>query len=275
MADTLLGCQQHLKKEIKERTNMSITNEKELTGIKKASEAVAYTLKEMRDHVRPGMSTKKLDDFGGKLLKEMGAKSAPYESYGFPGWTCISVNNEFCHGIPSNNVILQEGDLINIDVSAELHGFFSDNGGSFVLGNDKYEYQKLINASKDILHKAIYSIKGGVRISDIGLLIETEAKKRGYKVIKNLTGHGVGRKLHEEPDEIPNFRDKQNTGRFRKNSVVAIETFISTTSTYAETLGDGWTMIGNKGGFMAQHEHTIIVTDGKPVVLTEMNGIWN
>jgi len=275
MADTLLGCQQHLKKEIKERTNMSITNEKELTGIKKASEAVAYTLKEMRDHVRPGMSTKKLDDFGGKLLKEMGAKSAPYESYGFPGWTCISVNNEFCHGIPSNNVILQEGDLINIDVSAELDGFFSDNGGSFVLGNDKYEYQKLINASKDILHKAIYSIKGGVRISDIGLLIETEAKKRGYKVIKNLTGHGVGRKLHEEPDEIPNFRDKQNTGRFRKNSVVAIETFISTTSTYAETLGDGWTMIGNKGGFMAQHEHTIIVTDGKPVVLTEMNGIWN
>ena len=275
MADTLLGCQQHLKKEIKERTNMSITNEKELTGIKKASEAVAYTLKEMRDHVRPGMSTKKLDDFGGKLLKEMGAKSAPYESYSFPGWTCISVNNEFCHGIPSNNVILQEGDLINIDVSAELDGFFSDNGGSFVLGNDKYEYQKLINASKDILHKAIYSIKGGVRISDIGLLIETEAKKRGYKVIKNLTGHGVGRKLHEEPDEIPNFRDKQNTGRFRKNSVVAIETFISTTSTYAETLGDGWTMIGNKGGFMAQHEHTIIVTDGKPVVLTEMNGIWN
>ncbi|MDD4969290.1 MAG: type I methionyl aminopeptidase [Paludibacter sp.] len=254
---------------------MSITNEKELIGIKKASEVVAYTLKKMRNYAKPGMSTQQLDEFGGKLLMEMGAKSAPYESYGFPGWTCISVNNEFCHGIPSNNVILQEGDLINIDVSAELNGFYSDNGDSFVLGSDKYQYQKLINASKDILYKAIYSIKGGVRISDIGLLIETEAKKRGYKVIKNLTGHGVGRKLHEEPDEIPNFKDKQNAGRFRKNSVVAIETFISTTSTYAETLGDGWTMIGSKGGFMAQHEHTIIITDGKPVVLTEMNGIWN
>jgi len=170
---------------------------------------------------------------------------------------------------------LQEGDLINIDVSAELNGYFSDNGGSFVLGSDKYNYQELIDASKDILHKAIYNIKGGVRISDIGLLIETEAKKRGYKVIKNLTGHGVGRKLHEEPEEIPNYKDRQITGRFRKNSVVAIETFISTTSTYAETLVDGWTMIGNKGGFMAQHEHTILVTDGKPIVLTEMNGIWN
>lgn len=254
---------------------MSITKEEELIGIKKASEAVAYTLREMRNYAKPCMTTKELDEFGGKLLLEMGAKSAPYASYGFPGWTCISVNNEFCHGIPSDITILQEGDLINIDVSAELNGFYSDNGGSFVLGSDKYQYQNLVDASKDILYKAIYNIKGGVRISDIGHLIETEAKKRGYKVIKNLTGHGVGRKLHEAPDEIPNFRDKYNTARFRKNSVVAIETFISTTSTYAETLGDGWTMIGNKGGFMAQHEHTIIVTDGKPIILTEMNGIWN
>jgi len=255
---------------------MSITNEQELIGIKKASEAVACTLKEMRNYVKPGMTTKQLDEFGGRLLKEFGAKSAPYVSYGFPGWTCISVNNEFCHGIPSDSRILQDGDLVNIDVSAELNGFFSDNGGSFVLGSDKHQYQDLVNASKDILYKAIHNIKGGVRISDIGLLIETEAKKRGYKVIKNLTGHGVGRKLHEAPDEIPNFRDKQNTGRFRKNSVVAIETFISTTSTYAETFGnDDWTMVGNKGGFMAQHEHTIIVTDGKPIVLTEMNEIWN
>ena len=254
---------------------MSITKEEELIGIKRASEAVASTLKEMRNYVRPGMSTKELDEFGGKLLKDMGAKSAPYVSYSFPGWTCISLNNEFCHGIPSDKRILQEGDLINIDVSAELNGFFSDNGGSFVLGSDTYQYQNLVNASKDILYKAIYNIKGGVRISDIGLLIETEAKKRGYKVIKNLTGHGVGRKLHEAPDEIPNYRDKQNTERFRKNSVVAIETFISTTSTYAETLADGWTMIGNKGGVMAQHEHTILVTDGKPIVLTEMNEIWN
>ena len=254
---------------------MSITKEEELIGIKKASEAVAYTLREMRNYAKPGMTTKELDDFGGKLLMELGAKSAPFVSYGFPGWTCISVNHEFCHGIPSNNRVLQESDLINIDVSAELDGFFSDNGGSFVLGDDKYRYQQLIDASKDILHKAIYNIKGGVRISDIGFIIETEAKKRGYKVVKNLTGHGVGRKLHEAPDEIPNYKDKWNTTRFRKNSVVAIETFISTTSTYAQTLGDGWTMVGNKGGVMAQHEHTILVTDGKPIILTEMNEIWN
>ena len=243
--------------------------------MQKASEAVAYTLKEMRNYAQPGISTKQLDNYGATLLSDFGAKSAPFLTYGFPGWTCISVNHEFCHGIPSENRILQEGDLVNIDVSAELNGFWSDNGGSFVIGEDVHKHQQLIDASKQILHKAIHSIKGGVRVSDIGYLIETEAKKRGYKVIKNLTGHGIGRSLHEEPSEIANYRDSFNLTRFKKNSVVAIETFISTTSTYAETLKDDWTLVGNKGGFMAQHEHTIVVTDERPIILTEMNEIWN
>ena len=254
---------------------MSITKESELVGMQKASEAVAYTLKEMRNYAQPGMTTKELDKYGAAILSGFGAKSAPLLTYGFPGWTCISVNNEFCHGIPSDKRILNEGDLVNIDVSAELNGFWSDNGGSFVLGKDVNGHQKLIDASKQILQKAIYNIKGGVRISDIGHLIETEAKKRGYKVIKNLTGHGIGKSLHEEPGEIANYKDRSNPTRFKKNSVVAIETFISTTSTYTETLSDGWTLVGNKGGFMAQHEHTIVVTDGRPIVLTEMNEIWN
>jgi methionyl aminopeptidase len=254
---------------------MSITREEELIGMQKASEAVAYALKEMRNYAQPGMSTKQLDNYGAAILSGFGARSAPFLSYRFPGWTCISVNNEFCHGIPSHHKILKEGDLVNIDVSAELNGYWSDNGGSFVLGEDVNQHQELIDASKQILRKAIYAIKGGVRISDIGHLIETEAKKRGYKVIKNLTGHGIGKSLHEAPGEIANYRDPFNRIRFKKNSVVAIETFISTTSTYAETLNDGWTMVGNKGGFMAQHEHTIVVMDGKPMVLTEMNEIWN
>jgi methionyl aminopeptidase len=221
------------------------------------------------------MTTKQLDSYGAELLSDLGARSAPFLAYGFPGWTCISVNNEFCHGIPSDSRILKDGDLVNIDVSAELNGYWSDNGGSFVVGKDVNKHQKLVDASRRILYKAINSIKGGVRISDIGHLIETEAQKQGYKVIKNLTGHGIGKSLHEAPAEIANYRDRYNQARFRKNSVVAIETFISTTSTFAETLKDGWTMVGNKGGFMAQHEHTIVVTDGRPIVLTEMNEIWN
>jgi methionyl aminopeptidase len=254
---------------------MSITKEAELVGMQKVSEAVAHTLKEMRKYARPGITTKQLDDYGAELLSAFGAKSAPYSTYRFPGWTCISVNNEFCHGIPTDKRILEEGDLVNIDVSAELNGFWSDNGASFVLGEDINRHQALVDVSIEILRKAIDKIKGGVRISEIGQLIETEARRKGYQVIRNLNGHGIGRGLHEEPAEIPNYRDRFNHGRFKRNSVVAIETFISTTSTYVETLPDGWTLVGNKGGFMAQHEHTIVVTDGKPIVLTEMNGIWN
>lgn len=252
---------------------MSITKHEELIGMQKASEAVAYTLKEMRNYAKPGMTTKQLDNFGAKILSGFGAKSAPFLTYGFPGCTCISVNNEFCHGIPSDYRILQEGDLVNIDVSAELGGFWSDNGGSFILGEDIHQHQKLVDASKEILQKAINNIKGGVKISEIGYIMETEARKRGFKVIKNLGGHGIGRSLHEQPDEIMNYRNRFDPRRFRKNSVVAIETFISTNSSFATELNDGWTMVGDKGGFMAQHEHTIVVTDGKPIVLTEMNEI--
>jgi len=228
----------------------------------------------MIDFAKPGLSTKELDKYGAEILKSFGANSAPHKTYKFPGYTCISVNDEFCHGIPTNKKILKEGELINIDVSAELNGFWSDNGASFVLGEDIFGHQKLVDSSKEILKKAISNIKSGVRISAIGHLIELEAKKRGYKVIKNLTGHGIGKSLHEEPSEIANFKDKYNRRRFQKNSVVAIETFISTHSNYAVTLADGWTMVGNKGGYMAQHEHTIVITDSTPIILTEQNKIW-
>lgn len=241
--------------------------------MQRISEVVGTTLKRMREYARPGMSTLELDEYGGKILSSYGAKSAPRLTYGFPGWTCISVNHEVAHGIPSRNKLLSEGDLVNIDVSAELDGFWADNGGSFVLGNDLHNHRHLVEASRQILHKAIRNIKGGVRIADIGRLIETEAKKSGFKVLRNLVGHGVGRSLHEAPNEIPNFYDRGNTARFRKNSTVAIETFISTQSAYATELADGWTLVGEKGGFVAQHEHTILITDGVPVILTASNDI--
>lgn len=252
---------------------MSITSESELQGMKRISDVVAITLKEMRNYAKPGMSAKQVDDFGGEILNGFGAKSAPRLTYGFPGWTCISVNNEVAHGIPSAGKVLQEGDLVNIDVSAELDGYWSDNGGSFVLGEDLHNHLPLVNASKAILYKALSEIRGGVKISDIGKLIEKEAGRSGYTVIRNLAGHGIGRSLHEAPEDILNCYDRRNKTRFRKNGVVAIETFISTASNYANQANDGWTLVGNKGGYVAQHEHTIVITDGMPVILTASNEI--
>ncbi|SMD09918.1 type I methionyl aminopeptidase [Pedobacter nyackensis] len=253
---------------------MIVKTEEELQGMKRVSDAVATTLQMMRAYTRVGLSTKDIDKYGQQILEEMGAKSAPFETYGFPGYSCISVNNEIAHGVPSDQVILKNGDIINIDVSAELNGFWSDNGCSFIVGEDIQELQHLVDTSREILLSAIGQIKGGVRICDIGKLIETKAKKAGYTVIRNLSGHGVGRSLHEEPDALTNYYDPYDKlRRFKKNSTVAIETFIATKSTIADEASDGWAFVGNKGGFVAQHEHTILVTSDKPVILTEMNGI--
>ncbi|QDA59511.1 type I methionyl aminopeptidase [Hymenobacter jejuensis] len=253
---------------------MSITSQVDLAGLQRISEAVGITLKQMREYAQPGMTTKEVDEYGGRILAALGAKSAPRLTYGFPGWTCISVNNEVAHGIPSTRKVLQHGDLVNIDVSAEMGGYWADNGGSFVLGADVHNHQPLVDASRQILRKALNQIKGGVRIAEIGRLIESEARQAGYKVIKNLVGHGVGRSLHEEPKEIPCYYDRYNLKRFKKNSVVAVETFISTRATLAHQLSDGWTLATKDGSFVAQHEHTIVITDDKPLILTEANSIW-
>lgn len=253
---------------------MTITEAAELTAMQAVSEAVALTLKRMRAYAQPGMSTLELDQYGGQLLKEYGARSAPKHAYGFPGFTCICLNHEVAHGIPTAEKVLRDGDLVNIDVSAEMGGFWGDNGGSFVLGEDIHGHQRLVDASRQILAKALRHIHGGVRINEVGRLVETEAKKLGYKVIRNLVGHGVGRSLHEDPKEIPNFYDPFNLGRFKKNSVVAVETFISTKCTIAQEKGDGWTYLTKDGSFVAQHEHTIVITDKEPMILTAANDIW-
>ena len=252
---------------------MTIETPEDLEGMKKACEAVGDALRRMREHAQPGMSTKELDDFGKDILESYGAFSAPKKEYDFPGWTCISVNQEACHGIPSSSVILKEGDLVNIDVSAVLNGYFGDNGGSFILGEDLQNLSPLVEASHEILTAAISRIKGGVRIASLGGFIENQAKRRGYSTIRNLTGHGIGRKLHDSPKEIPNFNDRLNLNRFRKNTVVAVETFISTNARMVYQMPDGWTMKAKDGSFVAQHEHTLLITDGAPVILTHNNGI--
>ena len=185
---------------------MSINSESEFEGIKKVNNVVGITLKKMRENVKIGMTTKELDDYGKSILQKYGATSAPIKDYNFPGHTCISLNHEACHGIPSKNRIIREGDLLNIDVSAELNGFYGDNGGSFIVGEDCQNLQPLVTASQEILNLTIEKIRHNVRIYEIGGFIKKEANKRGFKVIKNLCGHGIGRKLHEYPKEIPNFR---------------------------------------------------------------------
>lgn len=253
---------------------MIIKTEEELAGMKAASAVVAEALKKMKEYTKVGMSTLEIDEYGNDILKSYGAESAPQKMYDFPGYNCISVNTVAAHGIPSKDVILNEGDLINIDVSAVLDGFYGDNGGSFVVGEDIHNHTPLVRASQEILAGAIKRITSGVQISALGAYIENSAKKRGYTTIKNLVGHGIGYSLHEEPGEVANYYDKSNKRRFRKNTVIALETFISTRARFVFAGDDGWSMMAKDKSFVTQHEHTLIITDKSPIILTEANGVF-
>lgn len=252
---------------------MSIRSAQDFEGMKHAAEVVGETLRMMCAYAKPGISTRELDEFGYAIMKKYGANPAPKKEYDFPGWTCISVNDEAAHGIPTDSKILGESDLINIDVSAEVNGYYGDNGCSFVLGEDRQKLKPLVEASREILYGAIGKIKSGVKISSVGAFIEKEARRRGYTTLKNLVGHGIGRKLHDKPYELPNFDDRYNRHHFVANTVVALETFISTKARYVHTTDDGWTLKADDGSFIAQHEHTLIVTDGEPIILTYNNGV--
>jgi len=246
---------------------MSISTQQELDGICAIGRIVGYTLKEMQNSVRPGMTTGELDDIGNEMLRDLGAAPAPRLVYNFPGATCISINNEVAHGIPGRRVI-REGDLVNIDVSAEKNGFFADNGGTVAVDVSDARLLRLCECSKSILDKAIAVAKTGIRVNQVGRTIEREARRNGFRVIENLCGHGVGRSLHEEPAEIANYYDPAYRKTFTQGMVVAIETFISTGAHYVVEKGDGWTYITPDGSRVAQYEHTIIVTDGEPIVVT-------
>jgi methionyl aminopeptidase len=213
------------------------------------------------------MSAFELDQLAGKFLLAHGARSAPKLTYQFPGFTCISVANEMAHGIPTKRKILREGDLVNIDVSAEKDGYFADAGGSFVLGKNA-ELQKLSAATERALAAALREAKAGAKIHRIGWAIENEAKKSGYSVIRNIGSHGVGRALHEAPEFIAGYFDAKDTRTLTENLVISIEPFLSNGAEWVEDSGDGWTLKTSHRFRSAQFEHSLVITKNEPMILT-------
>lgn len=246
---------------------MSITSEKDLEGLRKVGRIVARCLQYMHAKLEPGITTGELDEVGGKFLELHGARSAPKLVYNFPGHTCISVNEEAAHGIPGSK-ILQAGDLVNIDVSAELDGYFADTGGSAVIPPESPVHLKICSVAQKALKRAMREARAGAKLNRIGYAIEFEAKRHGLHVIENIGSHGVGRGLHEEPNFIPGFYDKKDSRILRENQVITIEPFISTGAREVYENGDGWTLVTNPGVFTAQFEHTIVITKGQPLIMT-------
>ncbi|PCJ23052.1 MAG: type I methionyl aminopeptidase [SAR86 cluster bacterium] len=246
---------------------MTIETDKDLEELRIIGRVVAVILKEMMSRTEPGMRTLELDLIGKELLEKYGATSAPKMTYDFPGYTCISINEQAAHGIPGDRVI-QAGDMVNIDVSAELNGYFADTGGSFVVPPGNYLKDKLIRSTQLALREACNSARADRPLNGIGRSIQKVAKQTGFKVIKNLCSHGVGRSLHEEPKEIHGYYVPQDKRVLHEGLVITIEPFLSTKSKFVTESDDGWTLSGSKGNLSAQFEHTMVITKGAPILLT-------
>ncbi|MBZ9557471.1 MULTISPECIES: type I methionyl aminopeptidase [Modicisalibacter] len=246
---------------------MTIESQQDIDGIMEVGRVVAKVRDAMLNAVEPGMTTAELDELGGSLLESLGAKSAPRTTYNFPGATCISINEEAAHGIPGERVV-QAGDIVNIDVSAEMAGYFADTGGTIVVPPVTTDKARLCHATQLALKHALAEARAGAPINRIGKAIQRTAKSHGFKTIRNLAGHGVGRSLHEEPEGIVSYFDPRDTRRLRLGQVIAIEPFLSTKSTSVTETDDGWTLVGHPSNLSAQFEHTIIVTKGAPIIAT-------
>ena len=247
---------------------MTISSEEELAKLKAIGRIVADTMRAMQQAMEPGMTTGELDAIGAKLLEQAGARSAPQVTYDFPGATCISVNEEIAHGIPGARV-LAKGDLINIDVSAEKDGFFGDTGSSMVLGAANAQQERLLRDGKRALWTGIGQVKTGAKLGAIGTAIEKFARANRYTLVKNLASHGVGRALHEDPEQIPTWHDPDERRVLREGMVITIEPFLSAGANWAAETGDGWTLVSSPRAPTVQFEHTMVVTKRGAMVLTQ------
>src|SRR3954463_4144786 len=247
---------------------MTIETEDDVAALQRIGKIVSSVLQEMLDAAEPGMTTLELDALGEQLLERHGARSAPQLTYDFPGATCISINEEAAHGIPGDRVI-RAGDVLNVDVSAELDGYFADTGGTTVVPPTTAQKTRLCHATRTALAEAMKSARAGRPISGIGAAIERTAKAYGFKVIENLGSHGVGRALHEEPGHIPGYFDPSDKRILREGMVITIEPFPSTRSRIVTETSDGWTLAGALGNLSAQYEHTMIITKAAPIVVTQ------
>jgi methionyl aminopeptidase len=245
---------------------MSITSPEEMAGMRAAGNVVHRMLHAMKRAVRPGVTTAQLDEVGAKVMRELGARSAPALVYGFPGVSCISVNEEAVHGIPSRRKLC-EGDILKLDVTIEKGGFMADAAVTVPVGSVSREKQRLMVCAQQAFHSAARVARAGNRICDIGRAIESEVHRCGFSVIRELGGHGIGRTIHEPPS-VPNFCDSTARQVLTEGLVITIEPIIAAGVGRSVLAADGWTVRTADRAPSAHFEHTIVITVSDPVLLT-------
>jgi methionyl aminopeptidase len=245
---------------------MTVESNSDLSSMRAVGKLVARALDEMRAAARPGMTTEQLDDIGAEFLRRHGARSAPQLTYAFPGFNCISVNDEVVHGVPGAR-LLQAGDVLKIDVTAELDGYIADSAITMVLPPSSARANNLMQCARAAFKRAFKVATADLPIAELGRAVEAEVKRWGHHVIRDLCGHGVGRGLHEEPS-VPNFFSPFTSGRLTEGLVIALEPIISERRTALVEDDDGWTIRTDNGCLAAHYEHTIVILGGRAEILT-------
>lgn len=246
---------------------MTITKQEELDGLKEIGRIVASTMQAMAKAMEPGMTTRELDKIGRMVLECEGALSAPKSTYNFPGTTCISVNEEIAHGIPGDRVIAP-GDLVNIDVSASKNDYFADTGATFQVPPKRPALDRLCRDGRRAMQIGIAQVGNGKPLAGIGNAIGRFAQARGYTLIRNLASHGVGRALHEYPEEVATWPTRHDKRNINKGLVLTVEPFLSTGGLWAIGGDDDWTLLSEPRAAVVQYEHTVVATDQGAIVIT-------
>jgi methionyl aminopeptidase len=245
---------------------MSVDNERDWEGLRAVGKVVREVLAEMRRAVRPGVTTAALDAVAKRVLEARGARHAPRLDYDFPGDSCISINDEAVHGIPGPRVV-RAGDLVKLDVVAEKDGYYADAAITVPVPPVTDEKRRLAACARAAFEKAMEVARVGNRVSDIGRAVEDEVKRHGFVVVRDLAGHGIGRKIHEEPS-VPNHWDWRARRTLTEGLVITVEPIVAARSGRIVEDPDGWTLRTADGGLAAHFEHTLVITRGRPVLLT-------
>ena len=249
---------------------IQIKNATQIQAMKKAGRITGEALLAAREHVKPGVSTKHLDDVIRSYIERAGAKPSFLGYAGFPGSACISINDEVIHGIPSAKRILEEGDIVKIDVGAFIDGFHGDSARTIPVGRVSPEAERLIAAAEESFRRAVEQFKEGNRIGDIGAAVEGCVRQAGYHVVRKYIGHGIGHDLHESPD-VPNFGTPGRGPRICCGMTLAIEPMINVGTYLVRELEDGWTVVTEDGSLSAHYENTVALTPDGVINLTQVD----
>ena len=247
-----------------------VKNSEQIALMKKAGVITAEALLTARELIKPGISTKEIDTKIRRFIEKCGATPSFLGYGGFPASACISINNQVIHGIPSDKVILNDGDIVKIDVGARFRGYNGDSARTYPVGKVSDEALKLISVTERSFDEAMKFARAGYRIGDVGNAVESFVISNGFSVVREYTGHGVGKDLHEEP-EIPNFGKPGRGVRLYSGMTLAIEPMVNAGTHNVRVLRDNWTVVTADGKLSAHYENSIAVTETEPIILTDVN----